>query len=151
MKAWDAPVLSFSDSLGRAVATRFETKLKLLYDQQNLYVAFEAKDQDVSCVHQNRDDPIYDHEAVELFIMPHVQAPKIGPYFELQASPKGVIFDAAFTGRRQGMDVSYNASQKVGTTVQGTLNQENDKDTGYISEWVVPFAKMKWATPPKAR
>jgi len=140
-----APVLTFSDSLGRQVSRKYGTKLRLLYDENNLYVAFEAEDQDVSCVYQKRDDPIYNHEAVELFIMPHVQAPKIGPYFELQASPKGVIFDAAFTGRRQGMDVSYNAEQRVGTTVQGTLNEENDKDVGYISEWIVPFAKMKWA------
>ncbi|MEE2902458.1 MAG: carbohydrate-binding family 9-like protein [Myxococcota bacterium] len=145
-----APVLTFSDSLGRQVLHKYGTKLRLLYDANNLYVSFEAEDHDVSCVYQKRDDPIYNHEAVELFIMPHAQAPNIGPYFELQASPKGVIFDAAFTGRRQGMDVSYNAEQRVGTTVQGTLNQGNDKDVGYISEWIVPFAKMKWAKhPPK--
>ena len=145
-EAWQkAPILKFNDSLGRGIPTQFETKLRLLYDDKNLYVSFEAKDSDVSCMYQKRDDPIYNHEAVELFIMPHVKAPEVGPYFELQASPKGIIFDAAFTGRRKGMDVSYNASQTVGTTVQGTLNQENDRDVGYVSEWVVPFAKMKWA------
>ena len=138
-----APILTFSDSLGRPIPTRFETKLRLLYDDKNLYVSFEAKDKDISCPFSKRDDPIYDHEAVELFIMPKVKAPALGPYIELQASPKGIIFDAAFTGRRTGMDTSFNAGQTVGTDIRGTLNQDDGQDEGFTSEWIVPFAQMR--------
>ena len=143
-KAWvNAPILTFSDSLGRPIPTQFETKLRLLYDDKNLYVSFEAKDKDISCPFSKRDDPIYDHEAVELFIMPKVKAPALGPYIELQASPKGIIFDAAFTGRRTGMDTSFNAGQTVGTDIRGTLNQDDGQDEGFTSEWIVPFAQMR--------
>lgn len=139
----NAPVLSFSDSLGRAVPTRFPTKLRLLWDDQNLYAAFESEDTDASCPFSKRDDPIYDHEAVELFLMPNVAAPGLGPYVELQASPKGVIFDAAFTGRRQGMDKSFDAQQIIGTKIDGTLNDERDRDRGWVSEWVVPWKSLR--------
>jgi hypothetical protein len=151
--AWSkAPILEFSDSLGREVPTKFKTKLRLLYDDVNLYVSFEADDQDISCPFSKRDDPIYDHEAVEVFIMPQVKAPALGPYIELQASPKGILFDAAFTARRTGMDTSFNAGQIVGTVMNGTLNVDDGKDRGFVSEWIVPFSKMRGVqSPPKPK
>lgn len=150
--AWDkAPVLTFSDTMGRGIETRFPTKLRLLYDDENLYVAFESVDADISCPYEKRDDPIYDHETVELFLMPKVRAPDTGPYVELQASPKGIIFDASFTGRRQGMDKTFDAAQVVGTQLDGTLNNHDDQDRGWVSEWVVPWKSLRFVdAPPKA-
>lgn len=142
---WDkAPVLTFTDTMGRDIPPRFPTKLRLLYDDQNLYVAFESVDPDISCPYEKRDDPIYDHETVEVFLMPKVQAPNLGPYVELQASPKGIIFDAAFTGRRQGMDKSFDAAQIVGTRLDGTLNDASDRDRAWVSEWVVPWLSLRY-------
>jgi hypothetical protein len=145
-----AEAMSFSDSMGRGVPTRFPTKLRLLYDDQNLYVGFECTDEDITEKYSKRDDPIYEHESAEVFIMPNVIAPALGPYVELQASPTGVIFDASFTGRRQGMDVSFNAGQTVGTKINGTLNKSDDKDQGWVSEWIVPWKGIRGVTvPPK--
>ena len=142
-KDWSrAPVMSFTDTMGRDIQTRFETKLRLLYDDENLYVGFESVDQDITERFKRRDDPIYNHETVELFLMPGVVAPALGPYVELQASPGGVIFDASFTGRRQGMDKGWNAAQTVGTKLDGTLNTQ-DQDKGWVSEWIVPFKSLK--------
>ena len=141
--AWStAPVLSFADSLGRPKPLAFPTRLRLLYDDRFLYVGFEATDRDVTELYAARDDPIYEHEAVELFIMPNVQAPALGPYVELQASPGGVIFDASFTGPRRGMNKAYGAQQTVGTTIDGTLN-DPQPDRRWISEWRVPFAGIR--------
>ncbi len=145
-----APTLSFSDTLGRNIDVRYPTKLKLLYDDENLYVAFESVDQDITERYSKRDDPIYEHETVELFLMPNVTAPATGPYVELQASPGGVIFDASFTGRRRGMNKGFNAAQTVGTVLNGTLNTQ-DQDQGWVSEWVVPFKSLRGVTAaPKA-
>ncbi len=141
--AWaSAPVLDFHDTMGRPTKTRYPTKLRLLYDDKNLYVGFDSTDVDITERYKNRDDPIYDHETVELFIMPNVVAPETGPYIELQASPGGVIFDASFNGPRQGMNKAYNAGQTIGTKLDGTLNTQ-DKDRGWVSEWVVPFRNMR--------
>jgi len=150
--AWgSAVVLGFADTMGRGTQVQFPTKLRLLYDDTNLYVSFEAVDRDVSCPFEKRDDPIYDHEAVELFMMPNVVAPAVGPYVELQASPKGVIFDAAFIARRTGMDKGFDAKQTVGTKIDGTLNQDDGTDRGFVSEWVVPWTSLRGVTvAPKA-
>ena len=134
--AWkDAEVLRFSDSLGKR-AKRQPTALKLLYDDHRLYVGFTASDRDITDKAKKRDDPIYEHEAVELFLMPGVQIPNVGPYIELQASPSGVVFDASFEARRRGMDRSYSARMRVATEIRGTLN-DPAPDTAWISEWSV--------------
>ena len=149
--AWkDAPVLTFADTMGRPGAPKFPTELRLLYDDTHLYVGFTSEDQDITERYAKRDDPIYEHETVELFIMPHVVAPALGPYVELQASPTGVIFDAAFTARRTGMDTKFDAAQTVGTKLDGTLN-DDAKDARWVSEWKVPFTSLRFVNgPPKS-
>ncbi len=144
--AWTrAPVLGLSDSMGRREGAEYPTELRLLWDDTHLYVAFRSVDPDVSCRFSKRDDPIYDHEAVELFLMPKVAAPALGPYVELQASPRGVIFDAAFVARRTGMDKSFDADQIVATAVDGTLDDASDRDRGWTSEWAVPWTGIRGA------
>ncbi len=139
-----APVLRFTDSMGRDVPVRYPTTLRLLYDDENLYVLFESQDADITERFSKRDDPIYDHETVEIFIMPKIAAPEVGPYVELQASPGGVIFDASFEGRRRGMNTKFNAGQTVGTVINGTLNDPSP-DTSWVSEWVVPWKGIRGA------
>lgn len=136
-----AEILELTDTLGRPRPTEFPTRLRLLYDDRFLYVGFEAEDEDVSERFEKRDDPIYEHETVELFLMPSVTAPELGPYVELQASPGGVLFDASFTGPRQGMDRSFDAGQTVGTRIDGSLN-DPAPDRGWVSEWKVPFSGL---------
>ncbi|MBK8011802.1 MAG: carbohydrate-binding family 9-like protein [Deltaproteobacteria bacterium] len=144
----NAEVLELSDSMGRRPPPAdAPTTLRLLYDDTYLYVAFEAVDPDITERYAQRDDPIYEHEAVEVFLMPNTRAPQIGPYVELQASPGGILFDAAFTGRRQGMDKSFDAGQVVGTQITGTLNQP-DVDQRWVSEWRVPWLKIRGVTRP---
>lgn len=139
---WEkAARLSFSNSMSGAPA-RFKTELYLMYDAQHLYAAFRAEDQDITERYKERDDPIYEHESVELFLMPHQRAPATGPYVELQASPGGVIFDAAFTGPRQNMDKSFNGGQQVGTAIEGSLNDPRE-DTRWVSEWAIPWSSLR--------
>ncbi len=137
-----AEILTTEDTLGQGQAIRFGTKLRLLYDDDNLYVAFENVDHDVTERYRQRDDPIFEHETVELFLMPNVTAPALGPYVELQSSPGGVIFDASFEGRRIGMNTKYDAGQTIATTIDGTLN-DPAPDRGWTVEWKVPFTNIR--------
>lgn len=140
-----APVLTLGPSSGRGEGPPPEraTTLRLLWDREHLYVGFDARDPDVTERFRKRDDPIYDHEAVEVFLMPHVDGPETGPYVELQASPTAVIFDASFTGPRQGMDPTWNGGQTVVSKVEGSLDAPA-VDRGWVSEWRVPWSSLRW-------
>lgn len=132
---------------GAAIEAQRRTRLRWAWTPTALLVAFEAQDPDVTERYRNRDDPIYRHEAVELFLMPNAVGYGPQPYVELQASPGGIRFDASFTGPRSGMRQSFDAQGRVGTTVQGTLRGRKDLDRGWVSEWVVPWSSLGTAPP----
>jgi hypothetical protein len=133
---------------GDPLKVRNPTHARILWDDAYLYLAFECSDADVHTPYKKRDDPIYEGEAVEIFIDADGD---MDEYVELQAAPNGVQFDAAFKGGpRQNFDTSYNVNYEVGTKVDGTLNKEDDVDKGWVSEWKIPFAEIKDAEVPVA-
>lgn len=135
---WARPPVSLRAIMGGPAAEGRGTEVRLAWDEVWLYVAFDALDPEISERFENRDDPIYEHEAVELFLMPRRDGPYEGPYFELQASPGGIQFDASFVGPRRGMDRSFDAPFEVGTGVDGRLDGRPG-DRRWISEWRIPW------------
>jgi len=119
---------------------RWRTTAKLLWRDDALYVAFECPDDHVHSPYSKDDQPIYESEAVEMFIDADRDRDE---YVELQAAPTGVRFDASFKGgARQGMARGWNHPFEVGTRVDGSLNEASDRDRGWVSEWRIPFAGL---------
>jgi hypothetical protein len=117
---------------------RYQTYARLLWDDQALYLAFEAPDTDVHTPYSKRDDPIYESEAVEIFIDADGDGDE---YIELQVAPNGVQFDARFKGgARQNMDQAWNHEYQAKVHIDGTLNDPSDKDRGWTAEWRIPYA-----------
>jgi hypothetical protein len=109
------------------------------WDDAALYVAFTTKDPDVRAGMTAHDDPIYREEAIEMF----VSADDPRNYVELQSSPRGITFDASFTGGpRRNMRVAYDADFEAACTVRGTINDPNDVDQGWSCEWRVGLASI---------
>lgn len=69
-----------------------QTSLRLGYTARYLFAHFSCQDHDIWGNYTRRDDPIYNEEAVEIFIAPGEKDPL--DYFEFEVSPKGVLFDA---------------------------------------------------------
>jgi Carbohydrate-binding family 9 len=69
-----------------------QTVARICYDDRMLYVRFDCDDRDIWSSWSHHDDPIYDEEAVELFISPGAETPI--RYFEFEVNPNAVIFDA---------------------------------------------------------
>ncbi len=119
---------------------RYQTYARLLWDDQALYLAFEAPNQDVHTPYTKRDDPIYESEAVEIFIDADGDGDE---YIELQVAPNGVQFDARFKGgARQNMDQAWNHAYEAKVHVDGSLNDGSDVDRGWTAEWRIPYAGM---------
>ncbi|MDI6827691.1 MAG: carbohydrate-binding family 9-like protein [Armatimonadota bacterium] len=147
------PVGEFILSDGSEPATR-QTEARICWDDDNLYISFECDDPDIWGTFLNRDDPIYEQEVVEAFIDPDSDLKR---YYELQTSPRGVLFDAIIynpTGLRKDMaaDCSWTCNGwQVGLKVDGTLDNRDDADKGWVVEWAIPFKSLPTApnTPPK--
>ena len=127
---------------------RQRTEVRLTWDDENLYLAFECEDEDIFSSYTRRDEPLYMQEVVEIFFDPDCDR---GDYLEFEVSPAGVMFDASFSARRKGMKLSFNPSSQVAVKVDGTLNVRNDQDQGWTVELGLPFSQMtgRGSFPPK--
>lgn len=115
------------------------TTARLLYDDKNIYIAFDCEDPDVWGTLMNRDDPIYTQEVVEVFFDANGDGKT---YNEIEVSPNNVIFDAYFPARREGMDTSWDSKMKSAVKVRGTINDDSDRDQGWTVEMQVPIANL---------
>jgi hypothetical protein len=120
------------------------TKVKLLWDAQNLYVAVIAYDKDIWATLTAHDGNLYTEEAQELFIDPDRDGKN---YFEYEVNCRNAVMDifmpAPWSTGASG-DVSWPSVNAVFRTVaHGTINNPNDVDTMLVIEEKIPFADLK--------
>lgn len=121
------------------------TEAKLLWDNQNLYFAFENADTDVWTTLAARDDKLWTQEAVEVMIDADGNGKS---YIELQVAPNGNIFDTYLPTYRKYEDsldpkrkiYDWNSKLKVAVKVDGTLNKREDQDKSWTVEMALPLA-----------
>jgi hypothetical protein len=144
--AWDrAEKASFVRSLdGKPCGAA--TEARLLWDDENLYVAFLAEDPDVTGKYFKDDEPLYTSNVVEIFLNP---SGDLARYDEIEIAPTNALFDASFTGRRQGMDLSWSSHARHAVHVDGTLNDPRDVDRGWTAEMAIPFASLTGMPKPR--
>jgi hypothetical protein len=146
--AWkSAPsVGAFVDTMTGGPA-EVKTDAKMLWDDQNLYIAFENTDTDVWSTLSKRDDKLWTQEADEVMI----DADGNGKtYIELQVAPNGNIFDAYLPEYRKYEDsvdpkrkqYDWNSKVKAVVKVDGTLNKRDDKDKGWVVELALPLSDV---------
>lgn len=68
------------------------TRVRVAWSEWALHVRFACADRDAWGTFTQRDDPLWQEEAVEVFLAPGEAAPRA--YAELEVSPAGVLFDA---------------------------------------------------------
>ncbi len=128
------------------------TEVRACWDDRALYVAFACKDADIWARYENRDDPLYDEEVVEVFLCP---TGNLAHYYELELSPANVLFDAKVfnpEGDRRSMlvDKDWNAAAiATGVRVSGVLNDRTSPDIGWIAEIAIPFEDLGLQGPPE--
>ncbi len=115
---------------------------KMLWDDQFLYVFVEVDDADVHSPYTQTDDPLWQHDVVELFI--DGDGNQKG-YVELQVNPRNAHFDTWFAGTRAGppRDDTFSAQMVTQVVVKGTLDRRDDGDSGWDVEIAVPWAAVK--------
>jgi hypothetical protein len=123
------------------------TEARLLWDDENLYVAFLAEDANVSGAFFKDDEKLYTSNVVEIFLNPSRDSSR---YDEIEIAPTNALFDASFSGGpRQGMDLSWSSRARHAVHVDGTLNDPRDVDRGWTVELAIPFAALTGMPKPR--
>lgn len=140
----ELPPFQLADGSGPA---RQQTRARLAWDGEALHVRFDCEDRDAWGTFQRRDDPVWQEEAVEVFLAPGEEDPV--RYFEFEVSPLGVLFDAAIhnpTSLRADMtgDPSWDCPGVRWTAGKGKDRQD------WWAEILIPWAGISPdADPPR--
>ena len=119
---------------------RFRTRVKMLWDDQYLYIAAELQEPDVKATLTQHDSVIFHDNDFEVFIKP---LPDTESYYEFE-------MNALNTGWDLFLDKPYNKhgkadnswdipGLKTAVAIQGTLNNSSDKDHGWTLEIAYPL------------
>jgi len=117
---------------------QFEASAKLLWDKRYLYVGVEVNDDLLRASDTKRDAHLWEQDCVELMIDP--DGDERG-YFEIQVSPRGVVFDTRYDARRVPKPfghVGWDSGARVGVSTRGTLD-DREADAGYTVEIAIPW------------
>ena len=115
-----------------------KTAFKAAWDEENLYVAFMAEDDQLECTFSKRDDPLYDQDAVEVFLDPDGDQKN---YFEFEVSPSGLIFDSKLAEYRKN-DNAWNGAMVAKVVADGTMNKAEDVDKSWTAEIAIPLKDL---------
>jgi hypothetical protein len=115
------------------------TNVRTLWDDKQLYVAFDVSDDFLKSTFTKDDDHLWEQDCVEIMIDPDGDGKN---YFELQVSPANKHFDTRYDSRRVPQPfghVDYDSKLSSGVLARGKLN-DDDGDQGYAVEIGIPWA-----------
>lgn len=136
-------VLKENSSGNEAQESGLQTHVKACYDDSTLYFFFVCNDPDIWTSFTQRDEHLWENDAVEIFIDVD-DVPET--YVEIEVSPANVLFDSYIVDP-VNIDVPKTAlfnlkGIRTGVVVSGTLNERDDKDENWTVEIAVPFADL---------
>lgn len=120
---------------------KYRTRVKMLWDDQYLYIAAEMEEPDVKATLTQRDSVIFKDNDFEVFIKP---LPDSDSYYEFEINALNTGWDL-FLPKPYNQDGQPDNSWdiqglKTAIAVQGTLNNPKDKDRGWSVEIAYPLS-----------
>jgi len=125
---------------------------KLLWDNLYLYVGVDVSDALLRASDRAHDDHLWEQDCVELMIDPDGDGKN---YFEIQVSPRGVVFDTRYDARRVPKPfghTTWDSKARVAVSPRGAIDDQ-EPDAGYSVEMAIPWqafsSKNHPASPPR--
>ncbi len=120
-----------------------ETRVKMLWDDENLYIAARLEEPHVWGTLTNRNSVIFYDNDFEVFIDPNGDC---HDYYEFEMNALNTIWNLLMTRpyKHGGQAILREMpGQETGVFVKGTLNDPSDTDEYWTVEIAFPFAGMK--------
>ena len=143
-KIWDAAPFSdpFIDIEGEKKA-KFDTRVKMLWDETYLYVYAEMEEPHVWGDITERDAIIYLNNDFEVFVHPSETAENYG---EIEINALNTVWDLLLNRPyRAGGYANFHwniDAMKTAVAVDGTLNKSKDTDNGWSVELAIPLKPL---------
>jgi hypothetical protein len=151
----DDPVWRVANTTRAFVETRHgglapvQASAMLLWDERYLYVGVEVHDALLRASDTEHDDHLWEQDCVELMIDPDGDGKN---YFEIQVSPRGVVFDTRYDSRRVPQPfghTDWDSKIRVGVAPRGDLD-DKEADAGYTVEMAIPWQAFSLGRKPVA-
>ncbi|MCX6599234.1 MAG: carbohydrate-binding family 9-like protein [Acidobacteria bacterium] len=117
-----------------------KTTARLLWDDENLYVGYDAVDSDIVAHYDKRDDPTYKDDALEIFINPDRTQTN---YYGLEMNAKATLYDYFYIFPTLLLKRLDFTGVQLATHLRGTLNQTSDTDQGWTLEAAIPWSNFE--------
>ena len=100
-----------------------------------------AADGDDTAQYQQRDDPTYRDDAVEIFINPNPQQEAV--YYGFEMNARGVLYDYLNYNSRTLFKRFDATGVTIATSLRGSLNDRTDTDRGWSLEAMIPWSNFE--------
>ena len=116
-----------------------QTVAKILWDREYLYVGYICQDAHISAEQHRHDAQVWNDDCVEVFAAPDPRRPNA--YFNIEMNANGAVFDDFHP---RGVDSEFRPNWnaeglRIATRINGTLNNDADRDDSWTLEVAIPF------------
>lgn len=111
------------------------THVKILWDEENLYIAFKSYDTNILATRMERNIDVWQDDCVEAFISPYLTIPE--KYLNIEINPIITYYCGIHLFEKGSK--WYTPSLQIGRQHEGTINNEDDKDKWWIIEVAIPY------------
>jgi hypothetical protein len=129
-----------------------QTVVKMLWDDQCVYIAHICQDAHITARHAEHDDPVAEDDCFEIMLAPDAQRPL--HYFNIEWNLRGAYVDGRRPEGPQGPRPAWDVrGLRVAGSHVGSLNDDADVDAYWICEVAIPlenFADVMPHTPPRS-
>lgn len=123
---------------------KVETEFRMLWDEDNLYLFYDCKDQYITARETQRDGAPYLDDCAEIFLIPVPDS--IDMHFCLEINLNKVSNDIVFLNNMyQGKPMvikAFNPDFDVEVSINGTVNDNSDIDKGWTMEVAIPITNF---------
>jgi hypothetical protein len=126
----------------------YETKMKMLWDEDFLYIGVHLEEPDLWATYTERESVIFHENDIEVFLDPDGDTHH---YYELEVNAMGTEWDLMLTKpyRNGGKAINgwnINGLRKA-IHLEGTLNDPRDTDKYWVIEMAIPWKALSQSGP----
>ncbi|MFC1693548.1 carbohydrate-binding family 9-like protein [Candidatus Latescibacterota bacterium] len=143
----DEPAWRKAESVGQYTFQWYEsgekeqTEAKIVWDDNRIYFAFSCDDKHIRAEHFSPNDPVSRDDCCEAFICPVPEGKERLDYINYEVNCIGTwLVGYHAKSRDKNLGRWYDCKGlEIGRIINGTCNNDEDTDEGWILEFSVPF------------